>query len=65
VVWCDVAMPTTTTNPETIPVRLSRPLVEQIRKIAEANERSLAAEMRIAMREHVARAGVERKKRGK
>ena len=47
-------MATTEQQPqEDTTVRLPRSLVEQVRKIANAHERSLSAELRVALRAYV------------
>jgi predicted transcriptional regulator len=44
-----------TTPPTTTTVRLPRSLVEQIRTIADAHERSISAELRVALDAYVRR----------
>jgi len=43
------------TTQDTTTVRLPRSLVEQIRTIADAHERSIAAELRVALNEYIRR----------
>ncbi len=49
----DVGMTTTKAAQDTIPVRLPRSLVEQLRPIAVEHDRSLAAELRVALTAYV------------
>jgi predicted transcriptional regulator len=44
----------TTTSPDTTTVRLPRSLVEQVRTIAQAHDRSLSAELRVALNAYIA-----------
>jgi predicted transcriptional regulator len=44
------------TTPDTTTVRLPRAIVEQMRTIAEAHERSMSAELRVALDAYVRRA---------
>ena len=51
----------TTTTADTTTVRLPRSLVEEVRTIAEAHERSLSAELRVALATYVHAAQNEEK----
>jgi predicted transcriptional regulator len=42
-----------TTSSPTTTVRLPRDLVEEVRKLAERHDRSLSAELRVALRGHI------------
>ncbi len=55
-------MPTTKQDPTkhgTTTVRLPWELVEQVRQVAVKHERSLSAEMRVALRDYIRREGGE------
>ena len=45
----------TATSPDTTTVRLPRPLIEKMRTIAQAHDRSLSAELRVALTDYVRR----------
>jgi predicted transcriptional regulator len=45
----------TTTSPDTTTVRLPRSIIEQVRTIAQAHDRSLSAELRVALADYVRR----------
>ena len=53
----DVGMTTTQTQQDSTSVRLPRSLVEQLRPIAAAHDRSLAAELRVALTAYVQQEG--------